>query len=555
MTEGHISAGDFSIEEATLILSGGETLDISGVIVEIEFFESIDSPAISGIVSFVNTDGLSNLGPIIGQEFLKLKIKTPSYDEKDTFDFTKNVLHVTNVTSGQVGNNGEILFLHVITSEIVKNEKTIVSRSMEGTYSDFVRQLLEYDLECKKPLDIQETSGIRRYVLPRSKPFDLIKNFRRKAVSADNVQSPSPTFVFFENFRGYHFKTLEKLYIQEPVMSYFESSTGVTTKNKGKGMGIDGPAMTNKLTRELSTIKTSVVVNDKDTLKNISRGALSSELNTFDLVTKQFNGGKGPTSPFKYNYFEDRKNEKHINNVSTDIDGNKISDNPIYSDVTSYGQRISDKTSVHFLSFTATDPDSGGDALHSAASAKRPTTAAHDENDAIDTTPQTDKQKREDRATINVVVGDGTGGNVTESQSKIASIRRQPIRQDLKNILATAGKNSGINVDVRSGGQPAKGSGGKRTGSVRHDEGGAADVALLDAKTNRRLSLNNLADQPKIEKFIREARAAGATGFGAHGNYMGGNTFHIDNEYAKTNCWGDTHGNSSAPSWLKEAIV
>jgi hypothetical protein len=78
---------------------------------------------------------------------------------------------------------------------------------------------------------------------------------------------------------------------------------------------------------------------------------------------------------------------------------------------------------------------------------------------------------------------------------------------------------------------------------------------LIDAKTNRRLSLNNPADQPKIEKFIREARAAGATGFGAHGNYMGGNTFHIDNEYPKTNRWGDTHGNASAPSWLKEAIV
>ena len=365
MTDEYQSAGDFSIEEATLILSGGDELDISDVIVEIEFFESIDSPAISGIVSFVNTDGLSNLGPIIGQEFLKLKIKTPSYDEKDTFDFTKNVLHVTNVTSSQVGNRGEVLFLHVITSEIVKNEQIIVSRSMEGTYSDFVTELLKKDLECKKPLDIQETSGIRRYVLPRSKPFDLIKNFRRKAVSADNAQSPSPTFVFFENFRGYHFKTLEKLYTQEPVMTYFESSTGVTTKDNG--MGIDGPAMTNRFNRELSTIKIATVVNDKDTLKNISRGALSSELNTFDLVTKQFNGGKGPTSPFKYNYFEDRKNEKHINNVST-IDGKQISDNPIYSDVTSYGQRISDKTSVHFLSFTATDPDSGGDALHSAES-------------------------------------------------------------------------------------------------------------------------------------------------------------------------------------------
>ena len=93
-------------------------------------------------------------------------------------------------------------------------------------------------------------------------------------------------------------------------------------------------------------------------------GALSSELTTFDVVTKQFNGGNGPETPFVYNYFDDRKDEKHINHF--DLDEKKerqAEDNPIYSEVTSEGKRISDSIPVHFLSFTATD-NSGKDVLH-----------------------------------------------------------------------------------------------------------------------------------------------------------------------------------------------
>ena len=163
------------------------------------------------------------------------------------------------------------------------------------------------------------------------------------------------------------------------------------------------------------------------------------------------------------------------------------------------------------------------------------------------------------------VIEEGLGtsdgsGVVTESQS---GIRNQPIKPDLKAILARAGAEAGVNVNVTSGGQPEKGSGGRRTGSTRHDNGHAADVQLTTS-TGRVLDLNNPQDLPIIQNFIKSAKKNGATGFGAGNGYMGDDTFHIDNAslygQGKAGYWGGpldggTYRSRNAPQWLKDIVT
>jgi hypothetical protein len=150
----------------------------------------------------------------------------------------------------------------------------------------------------------------------------------------------------------------------------------------------------------------------------------------------------------------------------------------------------------------------------------------------------------------------GTGaGNVTQAQS---GIRNQAINGRLENILQTAAVNTGVDVRVTSGGQPAKGSGGgPRTGSTRHDNGMAADVQLISG--GRTLSLNNPADVPIIQNFISESKKAGATGFGAGNGYMGDNTYHIDIA-GRPGYWGGqldggTYRSRNAPLWLRRIVT
>ncbi len=165
---------------------------------------------------------------------------------------------------------------------------------------------------------------------------------------------------------------------------------------------------------------------------------------------------------------------------------------------------------------------------------------------------------------LGTLIDGDTLGSVTEAQSS-ATTRVQPIASDLKAILQQAATASGLDVSVYSGGQPDIATGGRRTGSTRHDNGHAADVRLRDS-SGRNLSLDNPADVPLIQNFLAEAKRAGATGIGAGNGYMGNNGFHIDNaaKYGQANpnatYWGGLEDNGTfraknAPQWLKTIMT
>lgn len=131
-------------------------------------------------------------------------------------------------------------------------------------------------------------------------------------------------------------------------------------------------------------------------------------------------------------------------------------------------------------------------------------------------------------------------------------IRDLPIKPNLKDILSRAADHAGIDlVRVISGGQAKKGSGGKRTGSTRHDEGNAADVEL-EIKGHL-LSFENLQERPIIAKFVTAAAAFGATGIGAGKAYMGEHRLHIG--FGSKLVWGAGGKSVNAPEWLKKAVA
>ena len=108
----------------------------------------------------------------------------------------------------------------------------------------------------------------------------------------------------------------------------------------------------------------------------------------------------------------------------------------------------------------------------------------------------------------------------------------------------------GLQVEVFSGGQPSAAEGGARTGSVRHDHGGAADVFFH--KDGRRLDWANSQDLPIFEDIVRKGRAAGLTGFGAGDGYMQPGSMHVG--FGNPGVWGAGGSGDNAPGWLKTAF-
>lgn len=107
----------------------------------------------------------------------------------------------------------------------------------------------------------------------------------------------------------------------------------------------------------------------------------------------------------------------------------------------------------------------------------------------------------------------------------------------------------GLAMEVFSGGQPAKGSGGRRVGSTRHDHGNAADVFFR--KGDQRLDWANPEHQPLFRDIVQRAKAAGVTGFGAGPGYMQQGSMHVG--FGNPGVWGAGGSGSNAPSWLRAA--
>jgi hypothetical protein len=125
--------------------------------------------------------------------------------------------------------------------------------------------------------------------------------------------------------------------------------------------------------------------------------------------------------------------------------------------------------------------------------------------------------------------------------------RNLPLSDQLAALYQQAAEAAGIDeIRVGSGGQPATGK--RRTGSHRHDWGGAGDIKLV--KDGRVLNFNKKEDLPIISSFVSAARGAGATGIGAGESYMGPETLHVG--FGNPAVWGGTK-RQPVPEWLRNA--
>lgn len=129
------------------------------------------------------------------------------------------------------------------------------------------------------------------------------------------------------------------------------------------------------------------------------------------------------------------------------------------------------------------------------------------------------------------------------------AVRNLPLSDRLTQALSFLPE-MGLAVEVFSGGQPVKGSGLPRVGSVRHDRGDAADVFFYQG--DRRLDWANPADLPYFEEIVRRGRSAGLTGFGAGPGYMRQGSMHIG--YGTPAVWGAGGRSANAPQWLQAAF-
>jgi hypothetical protein len=287
------NGGEFNLLQCDLILSDGTLSNIVPAIIGLTIFEGINQFTISGTISIQDSFNLASSGPIIGQEYLRIKIATPNLTGgENTIDYSSNPLIITSVDDREdVGNGVQVTTMSFASREFVINQRVRVRRTLIGSYSGIVEKILKTDLNSDKTMDIEPSSDNKKMNATNIKPFEVITIATKRAISEKYNDA---TYFFWESTSGFNFRTLGNMYSKEPVMTYEFTMSGTRTK--------DG---TKDIMAELSAIEAYTITSSPDTLFNYSSGVFSSELIVHDIISKSY-------EKHTYKYSDNFSKEQHL---------------------------------------------------------------------------------------------------------------------------------------------------------------------------------------------------------------------------------------------------
>ena len=147
-------------------------------------------------------------------------------------------------------------------------------------------------LDTKKDIIIEPSAGIKKIVAPNIRPLDVVKMATKQGVSTYKNQS---TYLFYENLRGFNFRTLASMYNLPSQIEYTTFVPGTNTNKEGYP----------EILRDLSTILQYEIISNNDSIVNYRAGMYASKLIVHDIMSKSY-------ETTLYNYHDNFENEHHI---------------------------------------------------------------------------------------------------------------------------------------------------------------------------------------------------------------------------------------------------
>lgn len=296
--------GDVLIEIAELQNSTGDILDIRNFIAEINIYEDIFSNSLNGALILNDSAELLSGLPLVGDELITLKIRTPEFNDTygETIKKTFAVYSIKNRTL--TGDRGQLYTLYICSLEGMKDNVTQISKKFEGTtdkiaeqiYTDHIKQKRCYgsiDSEDMTPLTIADTPHESKtaFVSNMWTPFRCMNYLAKRSIG--NKQK-SPSFLFYETTKQFYFTSIDSLikaqldnselfaeymYLPKP---FDESIDKIDDKAEGFT-----PAKSS-LSRQFNIAQEIRFSEQIDLLKSQDNGRFASSTTVLDLKLKEY---------------------------------------------------------------------------------------------------------------------------------------------------------------------------------------------------------------------------------------------------------------------------
>lgn len=300
---------DYQIEEISLSSATiGSPVDMKPYLVELSVFEDIFNNSVSGHLMVSDALGLIPNFKLNGTETIKVKFKKDAKESRGvdrSFRVYKISDRYFNPTNGY-----ENYKINFCSEELLLSEKYRVSKSYKKEYvSNIVNDVLNNlsKIGSKKKVYIEETTGTYDFTLPNKKIFETVNWLTTYALPKSKTGAD---MLFFENVDGYWFKSLQSLYDQKPLTTYYYNPKNISQEMEQKFKNI----------MELD------ILDSFDVLRSISGGTFANRLITIDPLTRT-----KTTTDFDYNKYFSKSttmNKASVTNNYKDTLGKTLFDSP-----------------------------------------------------------------------------------------------------------------------------------------------------------------------------------------------------------------------------------
>lgn len=220
----------FVIKDLSIVsFDGSIKYDVRGIFEELNIFDNLMSPVMSGNILINDALGLSNKLKFDGSEYIEIDIVKDIDMPKKLF-FKKKFLIYKQSDRKQVNQSSEMYILHFVSEEFTLSQQKKLQQFYKGEYSTIVERILKDHLKVDKAA-IEKTKGIKEIVIPTLSPFDAIEYVAKRSVGTNGL----PDFLFWQNQLAYNFKSLSEIVKADTIAQIDFATKNLSEETTGQG--------------------------------------------------------------------------------------------------------------------------------------------------------------------------------------------------------------------------------------------------------------------------------------------------------------------------------
>lgn len=266
LKEGLVTGNDYKLA-VDLLTSDGQSLSITNIIINFNYYEDIFSAYVSGDLEIGDAHDILTNFSFNGNEYIKISLDKPSLDKPITKYFRVYKISDRDNTRSQ---SLQKYTLHFCSEELILSTQILVRKAYKGLpvssiIKDILTTILKVDSSKMGGL-FSTTSGNFDLIIPKMQPLEACQWLKSRGYNDSKT-----AYFFFENRYGYNYVCYEDLLTQNAYRTFSRT-----------------PKVDPDPSQVIDSYNYIAFPEEFDIIKGNRYGAFSGSIFTYDLLSRKY---------------------------------------------------------------------------------------------------------------------------------------------------------------------------------------------------------------------------------------------------------------------------